>query len=72
MWPVVWPMSEPSEFEFVSMKIAVRDSVAQIGNHTSKLGQQPHFKSETSIQSAKVLNAWENGQFLDRSIVSPS
>ena len=36
-------MSEPCEFEFVPMKRAMRDLVAQIGNHTSK--------SEASIQS---------------------
>ena len=49
--PVVQQMSEPCEFEFVPMKRAVRDSVAQIGNHTSK--------SEASIQSETALNAGE-------------
>ena len=42
-------MSEPCEFEFVPRKRAVRDSVAQIGNHTSK--------SEASIQCETALNA---------------
>ena len=44
-------MSEPCEFEFVPMKRAVRDSVAQVGNHTSK--------SEASIQSVTALNVGE-------------
>ena len=44
-------MSEPCGFEFVPMKRAVRDSVAQIGNHISK--------SEASIQSGTALNAGE-------------
>ena len=44
-------MSEPCEFEFVPIKRAVRDSVAQIGNHTSK--------SEASIQSETALNVGE-------------
>ena len=44
-------MNEPCEFDFVLMKRAVRDSVAQIGNHTSK--------SEASIQSETALNAGE-------------
>ena len=44
-------MSEPCEFEFVPRKRAVRDLVAQIGNHTSK--------SEASIQSETALNAGE-------------
>ena len=44
-------MSESCEFEFVPMKRAVRDSVAQIGNHTSK--------SETSIHSVTALNVGE-------------
>ena len=41
-------MSEPCEFEFVTMKRAARDSVAQIGNHPSK--------SAASIQSVTALN----------------
>ena len=45
-------MSKPCEFEFVPMKRAVRDSVAQIGNHTSK--------SEALIQSGTALNAGES------------
>ena len=48
---LAWQMSEPCEIAFVSMKRAVRDSVAQIGNHTSK--------SETSIQSATAWNVGE-------------
>ena len=44
-------MGEPCEFEFIPMKRAVRDSVAQIGNHTSK--------SEASIQSVTALNVGE-------------
>ena len=44
-------MSEPCEFEFVPWKRAVRDSVAQIGNHT--------LKYEASIQSETVLNGGE-------------
>ena len=44
-------MSERCEFEFVPMKRAARDSVAQIGNHTSR--------SEASIQSETALNAGE-------------
>ena len=44
-------MSEPCEFEFVPMKCAVRDSVAHIGNHTSK--------SVASIQSVTSLNVGE-------------
>ena len=60
--PVVQQMSEPCEFEFVPMKRAVRDSVAQIGNHTSK--------SEASIQSETALNAGETGEFFDGSIGS--
>ena len=44
-------MIEPCEFELVTMKRAVRNSVAQIGNHTSK--------SEGSIQSGTALNAVE-------------
>ena len=44
-------MSEPCEFEFVPMKRAARDSVAQIENHTSK--------SEASIQSVTALNVGE-------------
>ena len=44
-------MSEPCEFEFVPRKRAVRDSVAQIGNRTSK--------SEASIQSETALDAGE-------------
>ena len=44
-------MSESCEFVFVPMKLAVRDSVAQIGNHISK--------SEASIQSGIALNAGE-------------
>ena len=52
IWPVVWPMSERGEFVFVPMKRAVRDSVAQIGNHTSK--------SEASIHSGTALNAGES------------
>ena len=44
-------MSEFREFEFVPMKRAVRDSVAQIGNDTSK--------SETSIQSVTALKVGE-------------
>ena len=44
-------MVEPCEFEIVTMKRAVRDSVAQIGNHTSK--------SEASIQS---VTAWTVGE----------
>ena len=44
-------MSEPGEFEFVPRKRAVQDSVAQIGNHTSK--------SEALTQSETALNAGE-------------
>ena len=44
-------MSELCEIEFVSMKRAVRDSVAQIVNHTSK--------SDASIQSATAWNVGE-------------
>ena len=44
-------MSELREFEFVPLKRAVRDSVTQIGNHTSK--------SEASIQSVRALNDGE-------------
>ena len=44
-------MSEPCEFELVLTKRAVRDSVAQIGNHTSK--------SEASTQSVTALNVGE-------------
>ena len=44
-------MSKPCEFVFVPMKLAVQDSVAQIGNHTSK--------SEAFIQSETALNAGE-------------
>ena len=51
IWPVVQPMSEPWEFEFVPLKRAVRDSVSQIGNHTSKSG--------ASIQKATALNVGE-------------
>ena len=51
IWPVVWPMIEPCEFEIVTMKRAVRDSVAQIGNHTSK--------SEASIQSVTAYTVGE-------------
>ena len=49
-------MSEPCEFEFVPMKRAVRDSVAQIGNHTSK--------SEASIPSKTALNVGETEKSL--------
>ena len=49
VWPVVQPMSEPCEFVFVPRKLAVRDSVTQIGNNTSK--------SEASIQSVTALSA---------------
>ena len=53
-------MSELCEFEFVPMKRAVRDSVAQIGNHTSK--------SEASIQCVRALNVGETENSLtDRS-----
>ena len=41
----------PREFEFAPMKRAVRDSVVQIGNHTSK--------SEASIQSVTTLKVGE-------------
>ena len=51
IWPVVWPMSKLCEFVCVPMKHAARDSVAQIGNHTSK--------SEASIQSGTALNPGE-------------
>ena len=44
-------MSEPCEFEWVPMKRAVWDSVAQIGNHTSK--------SEASTQKVTTLNVRE-------------
>ena len=44
-------MSEPREFECVPMKCAVRDSIAQIGNHSSK--------SEASIQKEAALNVGE-------------
>ena len=44
-------MSKPCEFVLVPMKLAVRDSVAQIGNTTSK--------SEASIQRRTALNAGE-------------
>ena len=44
-------MSELCEFEFVPMKRVIRDSMAQIGNHTSK--------SEASIQSVTALNVGE-------------
>ena len=44
-------MSEPCEFVCVPRKRAVRDSVAQIGNHTSK--------SEASIQSVAAFNVGE-------------
>ena len=47
----VWPMSKPCEFEFVPRKLTVRDSVAQIGNYTSK--------SEVLIQSRTALNVGE-------------
>ena len=53
---------EACEFEFAPVKPAVRDSVMQIGNHTSK--------SEASIQSGTVLNAGESGEFGDGSIGS--
>ena len=55
-------MSEHCEFEFAPMKRAVRDPVAQIGNHTSK--------SEASIQSGTALNAGETENSLDGSIGS--
>ena len=48
-------MSKACEFEFVSRKRAVRDLVAQIGNHTSK--------SEASIQSETALNAGETENY---------
>ena len=44
-------MSDPCEFEWVPMKLAVRDSAAQIGNHTSK--------PEASTQSVAALNVGE-------------
>ena len=51
IWPMVQPMSELGEFVSVSGKFAVRDSVTQIGNNTSK--------SETSIQSRTASNVGE-------------
>ena len=42
-------MSKSCEFVFVPMKFTVRDSVTQIGSHTSK--------SEASIQSRTALNS---------------
>ena len=48
---LAWQMSEPCEFEFFPKKRAQRDSVARIGNHTSK--------SEASIQSVTALNVEE-------------
>ena len=50
IWPVVQPISEPCEFEFVPRKRAVRDVVAEIGNTS---------KSEASVQSETALNAGE-------------
>ena len=51
MWPVVKPMNRPCEFVFVPRNLTVRDSVTQVGNHTSK--------SEASIPSRTALNAGE-------------
>ena len=51
-----------AKFEFAPMKRAVRDPVAQIGNHTSK--------SEASIQSGTALNAGGTENSLDGSIGS--
>ena len=48
---LAWKMSEPCEFEFAPLNRAVRDSVVQIGNNTSK--------SEASIQSVTALNVGE-------------
>ena len=48
-------VSEPCELQFVPMDRAVRDSVAQIGNHTSK--------SEALIQSETALNAGETENY---------
>ena len=56
IWTVVKPMNEPCQIEIIPMKRAVRDSVAQIGNHTSK--------SEASIQSGTALNAGETENYL--------
>ena len=49
-WPSKW--ASFARIDFVFMKRAVRYSVAQIGNHTSK--------SEASIQSVTALNVGEN------------
>ena len=49
-------MNEPCQIEIIPMKRVVRDSVAQIGNHTSK--------SEASIQSRTALNAGETENYL--------
>ena len=51
IWPVVLPMSELFESEFVPRKLSARDSVTQIGNNTSKSGE--------STQSRTALNAGE-------------
>ena len=44
-WPVVQPMSEPCEFEFV----------AQIGNHTSK--SEASIQSETALNAGETENS---------------
>ena len=48
-------MSEPCEFEFVPRKRVVQDSVAQIGNHSSK--------SEALVQSETALDAGETKNY---------